>query len=166
MRKSVLPRPSSAESQLPENDPKGFWLDLEELARVELSSEDTQHPFEHALQAGDHDGWRAAEPGPQTIRLHFDTPQSIRHIQVSFQEDKVSRSQEFALFATSQNYPRKEIVRQQWTFSPGHSSHEKEDFVVNLPGVTLLEIEIDPGRHDKQVVASLQRIAISSRERA
>ena len=158
MRKSILSGPKSPDPQPESTDAR--WLDLEKIARVELSSEDAQHPFEHALRPGVHDGWRAAEPGPQTIRLHFDEPQSILRIRLQFREDNEERSQEFALFATSANHQRRNIVRQQWTFSPGHSSIEDEDYAIDLRDVSAIELEIDPGRHDKQVIATLHSIAI------
>src|ERR1700743_3288521 len=78
----------------------GSWLDLEKLACAELSSEDPQHPFEEALKTDAASGWRASTPGPQLIRLRFDSPQSVRRIHLQFREEQVDRSQEFALFAT------------------------------------------------------------------
>jgi hypothetical protein len=45
------------------------WLNVEHLAQVEVSSEDPGHPVESALIPGAGPGWRAAQPGPQTIRL-------------------------------------------------------------------------------------------------
>jgi hypothetical protein len=138
----------------------GTWLDLENIATAELSSEDPRHPFERALRPESEDGWEASDPGPQLIRLRFDKPQSIRRIHLQFLEDEVSRSQEIALFATSTAHPRKELVRQQWVFSPQGSNTEVENYFFNLDGVTILELEIDPGRHDKQVFASLQSIQI------
>jgi hypothetical protein len=138
----------------------GEWLDIENAATAELSSEDPQHPFERALRIETPDGWRAKDPGPQLIRLRFDQPQAIRRIRLQFREEEVSRSQEIALFATSNTFPRKELVRQQWVFSPQGATTEVEDYFFNLTGVTALELEIDPGRHDKQVFASLQSIQI------
>jgi hypothetical protein len=40
-----------------------------ELTSVELTSEDNAFPIESALFEQDKGGWRAAEPGAQTIRL-------------------------------------------------------------------------------------------------
>jgi hypothetical protein len=40
---------------------KQAWLDLEHLAEVEISSEDTEHPIGCALLDGRSGGWRAAE---------------------------------------------------------------------------------------------------------
>ena len=51
MRKSILSQPADA---LPSGRE---WLDLQELASVEISSEDAQHPFENALPGGKGGGW-------------------------------------------------------------------------------------------------------------
>jgi hypothetical protein len=138
----------------------GSWLDIQRIASGELSSEDPQHPFERALRTDSADGWRALDPGPQLIRLRFDSPQAIRRIYLQFREEEVIRSQEIALFATSKMSPRKELVRQQWVFSPQGATTEVENYFFDLSGVTVLELEIDPGRHDKHVFASLQSIQI------
>ena len=138
----------------------GSWLDIAKAATAELSSEDPQHPFEQALRTDTANGWKASHPGPQLIRLRFDSPQSIRRIHLQFREEEVNRSQEIALFATSKTSPRKELVRQQWVFSPQGATTEVEDYFFNVNDVTALELEIDPGRHDKRVFASLQSIQI------
>jgi hypothetical protein len=49
-----------------------YWLGLETLASVEVTSEDTNHPIESALLPSDAPGWRATKPGEQTITLWFD----------------------------------------------------------------------------------------------
>jgi hypothetical protein len=138
----------------------GSWKDIEKTATAELSSEDPRHPFERALRIETADGWKASDPGPQLIRLRFDSPQSIKRIHLQFREEEVNRSQEIALFATSNTSPRKELVRQQWVFSPQGATTEVEDYFFNLTDVTALELEIDPGRHDRHVFASLQSIQI------
>ena len=157
MRKSIVSQPKTPGSPTS----TGPWLDLAEIASVEISSEDAQHPIENALQEGAGGGWRAADPGPQVIRLNFDQPQSIRRIRLEFREERNQRSQEFAVFASSANYQRREVVRQQWGFSPGGSAVEIEDYSVDLPAVSVLELEIDPGRHDKQAIATLESIAVA-----
>jgi F5/8 type C domain len=155
MRKSIAPLPQ-ASTISPTSD---GWLDLREIASAEISSEDPSHPFENALQGGG--GWRAADPGPQVIRLNFDEPQSIRRIRLQFREEHRERAQEFALFASSAANQRREIVRQQWTFSPGGSATEVEDYSVDLPAILSLELEIDPGRHDKSAMATLESISVA-----
>jgi hypothetical protein len=75
-------------------------------------------------------------------------------------EEQVDRSQEIALFATTTTASRQELIRQQWVFGASGSTTEMEDFAIGLRQVTLLELEIDPGRHDKNVGASLQAVQI------
>ena len=73
------------------------WLDLEQAARVEVSSEAEGYPVEGALLKDVQGGWRASEPGIQTIRLLFDHPQTIRVIRLVFKEKEFTRTQEFVL---------------------------------------------------------------------
>ena len=54
MRKRVIERGAPATGA---NDPE--WLDLSQLARVEVTSEDPAHPVEEALVPGRDAGWRA-----------------------------------------------------------------------------------------------------------
>src|SRR5260370_42321230 len=138
---------------------RDLWRDLEGIARVEISSEDERFPIEHALGKKETTGWRAAGTGPQLIRLHFDEPLNIKRLRLHFVDRAAERSQEFAVFAGSGS-ELKEIVRQQWTFSPYGSTEEIEDYTVNLSGITTLEVKIDPARsHDpnkRQADAALQ----------
>src|SRR6185437_16335183 len=89
----------------------GVWLDLETMARVEISSEDAAFPIEHALGVAATTGWRAAVTGPQVVRIYFDAPQKVRRIQVHVIERAAERSQEFAIFAETES-GRREVVRQ------------------------------------------------------
>ena len=73
------------------------WLDLEALARVEVTSEDAAHPIESALLTVGAIGWRAESPGEQTVRLLFEAPQRLRRIRLLFREEKEARTQEFVL---------------------------------------------------------------------
>ena len=85
MRKRIINRSSKEPSSADQN-----WLDLGNLSQVEITSEDAGHPVESALTAGGGPGWLAAEPGEQTIRLLFDEPQALRHIQLVFEEENGS----------------------------------------------------------------------------
>ena len=123
-----------------------------------------QFPIEHALGKKVTTGWRAAETGPQLIRLHFDEPLNIKRLQLHFVDKAAERSQEFAVYAGS-GAELKEVVRQQWSFSPHGSTEEIEDYTVNLSGITTLEVRIDPDRsHDpkqSQHYASLQSLKLA-----
>src|SRR5688572_11184749 len=94
------------------------WMDLGRVARVEVTSEDPEHPIEAALLPSLGPGWRASRPGPQTVRLVFDGPRYIRRVRLRFVADGVARTQEFVLrWVDAASVPR-EVVRQQWNFSP------------------------------------------------
>ncbi len=95
------------------------WLDLENLAEAELTSEDASHPIESALKPGGEPGWRASDCGRQTVRLLFDKPLRIRRIRLVFQEDEQDRTHEFVLrWSSDSGQSYREIVRQQYNFCP------------------------------------------------
>src|SRR5262245_23123630 len=132
------------------------WIDLASEARVEISSEDPEHPIEAALRSSSQGGWRASRPGEQTIRLIFDRPQRVRCIHLLFEERDRARTQEFTLnWSPDEGRSFKEIVRQQWNFSPTGSVRELEDYQVDLRGVTTLELAILPDISRDDVLASL-----------
>jgi hypothetical protein len=133
------------------------WLDLEGLAQVEVASEALVHPIESALLPGRESGWRAAQPGPQTIRLIFDGPQTLRRIWLLFIEPDLARTQEFVLsWSPDGGRSFKEILRQQWNFSPD-AIREVEDYQVELSGVTQLNLTIIPDQSGGDARASLGR---------
>jgi hypothetical protein len=140
------------------------WLEIEKIASVEISSEDLNFPIEHALGEFGKGGWRASGPGPQRIRLIFDQPQTIRRIQLHFVEKAAERSQEFWLLAMVGDDLR-DVVRQQWNFSPQGTTEELEDYTVELSGVAALELRIDPDRShnplESRHVASLEKLRLA-----
>jgi len=132
------------------------WLDLERLAQVEIASEETGYPVESALTTGGGPGWLASETGEQTIRLLFDEPQALRHIHLVFEEERRERTHEFVLrWSKDGGRSYREILRQQYTFSPPGGTREVEDYTVNLDGVTALELAIVPDISGGNARASL-----------
>ncbi len=151
MQKSVISTVREAKTQVP-----GEWLDLEQLARVEVTSEDADFPVEAVFAFGTGSGWRAAGGGRQTIRLIFREPQPIHRIHLEFSETELTRLQEFTLrWAAAQDGSFKEIVRQQWNFSPQGATSETEDYQVDLAGVSVLELTLNPDLSGGTAVASL-----------
>jgi hypothetical protein len=140
MRKRIITQ-GTRSAVLPEES----WLDLESLAQVELTSEDASHPIESALKPGMGKGWRASEPGRQTVRLLFDQPVRVRRIHLVFLEDEQQRTQEFLIrWSPDGGEVYREIVRQQYTFNPPDTIRETEDYEVDLEGLEVLEICISP----------------------
>jgi len=157
MRKRTINSGSEAVS------PSGnVWLDLERLAQVEITSESAEHPIESALIPDRGPGWRAVQPGKQTIRLIFDQPVSLGRILLRFEEEEQARTQEFVLrWLPEGRQSRREIVRQQYTFSPPATNQEIEDYSVKLDGVIGLELEIVPDISGGGANASLAQMRLA-----
>ncbi len=142
--------------------PDQDWLNLEHLATVEITSEDAKHPIESALLAGRDSGWCSQEPGEQTIRLVFDQPLRLRRIWLLFEESEVERTQEFVLrWSPDHGQTFREIVRQQWNFSPPDTIRELEDYRVDLSGVTVLELSIVPNKNAGPARASIAELRLA-----
>ena len=142
--------------------PDQNWLDLEGLTEVEITSEDASHPIESALLPDRDSGWRAAGPGEQTIRLLFANPQRLRQIWLNFVETRSERTQEYVLrWSPDGGQSFREIVRQQWNFSPQAATSETEDHHVELPAVTVLELTIIPDISGGDAVASLAQLRLA-----
>ena len=153
MRKSVI----AGTHQLLEEE----WLEIERVASVQVTSEQPDFPIESAFGPAQGPGWRAASAGPQLIRVVFDHPRSLRRIQLRFSETEIARTQEFTLrWVASPTRAAKEIVRQQWNFSPQGSTSEIEDYQVDLTGVSVLELSLKPDLSDANAVASLASFRI------
>jgi hypothetical protein len=157
MRKGIItPPPLGKEQTEPE------WINVENLARAELSSENGAYPIESALCSEAGPGWRAEEPGPQIIRFIFDKEIAVRLVRLEFCEFQDSRTQEF-LLRWSPDYGRtyQEIVRQQYNFNPPTTDRELEEYQVNLPGLTILELTITPSIDHSRARASLARLQLA-----
>ena len=138
------------------------WLDLERLAQVEITSENVDHPIESALIPGMGSGWRAAQPGEQTIRLRFDEPPRLQRIRLVFHEFEQERTQEFVLrWSPDGGQSYREIVRQQYNFSSPEAVCEVEDYDVNLDGVTDLELRIKPDISGGSARAALTQLSVA-----
>ena len=150
MRKTIIaPEPHLGQKAREE------WLDLENSARVEVTSEDPGFPIESALVGQNGPGWRATERGKQTIRLVLDKPRTLRRIRLEFSETENSRTQEFTLQWSRAGGPMTEIVRQQWTFSPQGATSEIEDYRVSLEDVSILELTLKPDLTPETAFATL-----------
>ncbi len=146
MRKTIInpdtinPRPHS----------QGEWLDLGEIATVEVTSEDPNFPIEFALTAREGSGWRAAARGKQMIRIVLDRPRPVRRIRLEFSETESQRTQEFTL---------------RWSqaggLSPQGSTSELEDYQVQLEKVSALELTLKPDLTPDTAFATLAAWRVS-----
>lgn len=157
MRKRIAP-PVSA-TGLGDNG----WLDLSDIATVEVTSEEDGFPIESVFAAHVSSGWRASQPGPQVIRLIFDVPTTVGRIQLRFDESVAERTQQFTLNCYTPTGNCREIVRQQWNFSPAGSTTEIEDYEVSLDSVSTLEVIIQPDLSRNDVYATLSHWRVGGR---
>jgi hypothetical protein len=153
VRKRIIGAARSAERE---------WLDLD-LARVEVTSEDPAHPIESALLPGAGPGWRAAGPGEQTVRILFDQPARVRRARLTFREDGCARTQEFVLrWSADGGRSYREVVRQQFTFSPPGTTEEVEEYAADLDGVTVVELRVVPDVSGGGARASLEQLRLAA----
>jgi hypothetical protein len=138
------------------------WLDLKELADVDVTSEDPAAPIEGAFAGDASAGWVAGAPGVQTVRLRFHRPLALRRIRVVFEETGRQRTQEFVLrYRADQATSDADVVRQQFTFSPGGASVERETYAVNLDDVVALELSIVPDIGGGSARAKLKELRVA-----
>src|SRR6266700_7223416 len=138
------------------------WIDVERSAMVEITSEDKEYPVESVFVSGETQGWRAAIAGTQTIRMIFDHPQRLKQISLVFEEKENARTQEFVLrWSSDGGNSFREIVRQQWNFSPPVTIREVEEYQVELLNVTVLELTIVPNTSGGTARASLKSLRLS-----
>jgi hypothetical protein len=161
MRKKTINQATESPSSTTE-DKVEAWLDLEQLAQVEITSESETNPIESALTPDPEAGWLAGQPGEQIIRLVFDKPQPIRRIHIEFSETDYARTQEFVLsWLPEKGETFREIVRQQYNFSPPGNTQEIEDYTVELDEMKTLELRIVPDISGGDSLASLAQLRLA-----
>ena len=128
---------------------------------VEVTSEQEDYPIESALLLRETRGWRASRPGAQTVRLVFDEPQRLKRIALVFEEHDTRRTQEFVLrWSADGGQSFRDIVRQQWNFSPPNTMRELEEYQVELSDVTVLELIITPDISGGMARASVKSVRV------
>ena len=135
---------------------------MQKFVQVDVTSEDTGHPIEAALIRDADARWRARYPVRQMIRLRFDKPQKLSPIRLVFDEDELERTQEFVLrWSPDGGVSYWEIVRKQYSFSRPDNSRELEDYVVELDGLTILELDIIPDISGGEARACLAQLRLA-----
>ena len=146
--------------------PDTLWLNLGEIATVEVSSEEDGFPVEAAFVDTEGAGWRASQAGAQVIRILFDEPITVGRIRLRFEDAQSERTQEFTLRWCPAAGGSREIVRQQWNFSPAGSTVEIEDYALSLESVSALELAIVPDIGSEQAVATLAMWCVAGRDQS
>ena len=139
-------------------------LDIAAVATVLVTSEDPEHPVDHAFDRHRGPGgtrWVAGEPGEQALILTFDAPQVVRRVAVEIEEPEVARTQELLLSISGDGgRTYRELLRQEYTFSPPGTTFEREDWAVPAEGVTHLRLWIKPDKGGKPCRATLTSLVL------
>jgi hypothetical protein len=159
VRKQIIPKrpeaPASLEGEIP----------IAAVATVQVTSEQADHPIDNAFDESRGPGgtrWLADTPGEQTVTLVFDRPQTIRQIRVEVEELAVSRTQELSVSVSSDGARTyRELVRQEFNFSPPGTSFERELWSVSADAVTHLRLEIKPDKGGRIGRATLTSLAVA-----
>jgi hypothetical protein len=158
MRKQILTSQPATVAPIPGE------LDLAILATVAVTSEAAGHPVENAFDHRRGPGgsrWIAAAPGEQSIILAFDTPQTICHVSLEVEETQNSRTQQLHLSVSHDGGDSyRELLRQEFVFSPSGSTFEREEWTVVADHVTHLRLGLKPDQGGGSCLASVTTLAL------
>ena len=157
LRKRIATHPEEVKNQK-----KGRILDLINNAEVIFTSEDGCHPVDNLVDGSRGRGssqWIAGTSGQQVLIFNFDTPQHITEIVYEIEETKDTRTQEILLEASGAAADKyRELVRQEYNFSPSGSTFQKEVVTVKIPVTTSIKMTIKPDKGNASFKAKLNYI--------
>lgn len=159
MRKQILGQESP-----PDPTAEPGELDISALATALVSSEAAEHPVENAFDGRRGPGgsrWIAEVPGEQTLILAFDDPQTLRRVVLEIEEPEAGRTQELQLSVSEdggRNY--RELIRQEYTFSPPGTTFEREDWSITAERVTHLRLSLKPDKGGRPCRAALTSLRL------
>jgi hypothetical protein len=139
-------------------------ISIQDVATVFVTSEAVDHPVDHICDGHHGRGatrWIAGEPGEQVIVLAFDSPQDLHKVSLEIEEPNVSRTQELTLalsFDGGQTY--REVLRQEYNFSPPGTTFERETWVVPARAVTHLRLCIKPDKSNHPAYATITSLVL------
>jgi hypothetical protein len=136
-------------------------------ATVLVSSEAEGYPLTNVFDDKRGPGapqWMPAEPGDQKLIIAFHQPQTIRQITMEVEEREVSRTQEVQVSVSSDGGETyRELVRQEFNFSPEGTTWECEDWAVAESNVTHLKMVIKPDKGRTDLFAKLTSLVLGER---
>ena len=139
-------------------------MDVDSIATVMVTSELAAHPVENAFDGQRGPGssrWVSETGGEQTLKLAFDAPQTIRSVGLEIEETGENRTQELQLAVSCDGENSwRELVRQEFNFSPTGSTFEREEWSINAEGVTHLRLQIKPDKGGRPCRASVTSLVL------
>src|ERR1700731_4516759 len=126
-------------------------IDIAGGATIAYTSEDPAHPVEYLLDGSCGPGatrWISARPDTiERIVIEFDRPQTISRLVYEVEETMRERTQEVRVEVSEdggQSY--RQILVQEYNFSPGGATYQREEQRFNLRQVTHLRLTIVPNK--------------------
>ena len=158
MRKQILKSDPAPLPSLPDE------FNVAALATVAVTSEAADHPVENAFDNRRGPGgsrWVAETPGDQTLLLAFDAPQNLHQVSLEVEETQVSRTQELQLAVSDDGGKTyRELLRQEFNFSPSGTTFEREEWTVAAENVTHLRLRLKPDKGGRPSRASLTSLSV------
>jgi hypothetical protein len=127
-------------------------IDIAGCATIAYSSEDPAHPVEHMLDGRGGPGatrWISARPDTtEHIVIEFDRPETISRLVYEVEETMRERTQEEVRVEVSEDGGRsyRQILVQEYNFSPGGATFQREEQRFNLRQVIHLRLTIVPNK--------------------
>jgi F5/8 type C domain len=126
-------------------------IDIACCATIAYSSEDAAHPVENILDGQSGPGgtrWVSARPDTaEHIVVEFDQPRAISRLVYEVHETVRERTQEVRLEASDDGgRTYRQILVQEYNFSPRGATFQREDQRVDLRQVTHLRLTVVPNK--------------------
>jgi hypothetical protein len=127
-------------------------VDIASCATIAYSSENPAHPVEHLLDGrsgAEGTRWVSGRPDvTEQIVVEFDRPQTISRLVYEVEEAVQERTQEVRV-EVSEDGGRtyRQILVQDYTFSPGGATYQREDQQLDLRQVSHLRLTIVPNKN-------------------
>ena len=139
-------------------------IDISRHATLAYSSEDPNHPLEHLIDGRCGPGatrWASARPNAtERIVLEFDHPQRISRLVYEVEESGRARTQQVRVEVSADDgRTYRQVLAQDYTFSPQGATFQHEDLRLELPAITRLRLTIVPNK-DGSGVASLTSLRL------
>ena len=145
MRKRLLSEAGSSSSEEPGE------IDLASQATAAYSSEDGAHPIERLTDGRCGPGatrWTSDRPNTtERIVFEFDRPQTVSRLVYEVEECSRERTQEVRVEVSSDHgHVYRQILAQEYNFSPQGATFQREDLRFDLPDITHLKLTIVPNK--------------------
>ena len=126
-------------------------LDIASCATIAFSSEDPSHPVEHLLDGCSGPGatrWMSARSNViEQLVVEFDQPQTISQLVYEVEETTNERTQEVRVEVSGDGgRTYRQILVQEYTFSPRGATYQREEQRLNLHQITHLRLTIVPNK--------------------